>query len=123
MAFWYSRDKTVRLGTSSIPVAEIGEPPYVAQADSEAETGEEELDRIVPLPAVSLLLSPVIRVVQVLAEKRVILPDGSLDPTVQGSIAAVLENNKISSLVNICILGRAIRILHINIKILITSLQ
>ena len=109
--------------TSSIPVAEIGEPPYVSEADCEAETGKEKLNRIVPLPAVSLLLSPVIRVVQVLAEKRVILPDGTLDPTVQSSIAAVLENNKISSLVNICILGRAIRILHINIKILITSLQ
>ena len=69
MAFWYSRDKTVRLGTSSIPVAEIGEPPDVAEADCEAETGKEKLNRIVPLPSVSLIISPVIRVLQVLAEK------------------------------------------------------
>ena len=55
--------------TSSISVAEIGEPPNVTEADSEAETGKEKLNRIVPLSPVSLLISPVIRVVQVLAEK------------------------------------------------------
>ena len=50
-------------------VTEIGESPNVAEADSEAETGKEKLNRIVPLSPVSLLISPVIRVVQVLAEK------------------------------------------------------
>ena len=35
-----------------LPVAEIGKPPDVAEADSESKTGEQELDRIVPAAAV-----------------------------------------------------------------------
>ena len=70
---WNSESGRLRyymcISTSSIPVAEIGEPPYVSEADCEAETGKEKLNRIVPLPSVSLIISPVIRVVQVLAEK------------------------------------------------------
>ena len=92
--FWYfssfmrgyvgqaDREAEIFISTSSIPIAEIGETPNVAEADSEAETGKEKLNRIVPLPSVRLLLRPVIRVLQVLAEKWVILPDTALNPTV-----------------------------------------
>ena len=37
--------------TSTIPVAEVGEPPDVAEPHGEAEAGEEELHGVVPLAA------------------------------------------------------------------------
>ena len=37
--------------TSTIPVTQVGEPPYVAEPHGEAEAGEEELHGVVPLPA------------------------------------------------------------------------
>ena len=36
----------------TLPVAEIGKPPDVAEADGESKTREQELDRIVPAAAV-----------------------------------------------------------------------
>ena len=37
---------------SSIPVAEIGKPPYVSEPNGEAKAGEEELDGVVPAASV-----------------------------------------------------------------------
>ena len=39
-------------GAAAVPVAEVGEPPDVAEPDGEAEAGEEELDGVVPAAAV-----------------------------------------------------------------------
>ena len=36
----------------TLPVAEIGKPPDVAEADGESKTREQELDRIVPAATV-----------------------------------------------------------------------
>ena len=41
--------------TSSVPVAEVGEPPHVAQPHSIAHEGEDELDLSSPLGALLLL--------------------------------------------------------------------
>ena len=42
--------------TSTIFLAEVGEPPDVAEADAEAEDGEEELDGAVPGGSLAPLL-------------------------------------------------------------------
>ena len=38
--------------TSAIPVAEIGEPPYVAESNGKTEAREEKLDWTVPVAAI-----------------------------------------------------------------------
>ena len=45
----------VQCPTSTILLAEIGKPPDVAEPDTEAEDGEEELDRAVPRGSLPLL--------------------------------------------------------------------
>ena len=47
--------------TPSIRLAEVGEPPYVAQTHAEPQDGEEELEGAVPLIAVLLGLQGFIR--------------------------------------------------------------
>jgi hypothetical protein len=38
--------------TSAIPVAEVGEPPYVAESNGKTEAREEKLDGTVPVAAI-----------------------------------------------------------------------
>ena len=44
-------------GPAPIPVAEVGEPPDVAETKGEAEAGEKELDWIVPVSTDRILIS------------------------------------------------------------------
>ena len=46
------RERNTAAPTSPVPVAEVGEPPYVAQPHSVADAGEQELE--LPSPASSL---------------------------------------------------------------------
>ena len=67
--------------TSAVPVAEIGEPPDVAEPHGEAEAGEEELDGAVPVAAVEagrVLGAAIADTEELLAEERVILSQAAL---------------------------------------------
>ena len=67
--------------TSAVPVAEVGEPPDVPESHGEAETGQEELYRAVPVAAVEagrVLGAAVADTEELLAEERVILPQTAL---------------------------------------------
>lgn len=66
--------------TSTIPVAEVWEPPDVAEPNGEAEAGEEELHRTVPVASVKAgrVLGTAVCTEKLFTEERVILPQATL---------------------------------------------
>ena len=72
--------------TSAVPVAEVGEPPDVAESNGKTEAGEEKLDRTVPVAAIqaggvlgtSTVLRTAVGAEEFLTEEGFILPQTSL---------------------------------------------
>ena len=84
--------------TSAVPVAEVGEPPDVAESNGKTEAGEEKLDRTVPVATIqargvlgtSTVLRTAVGAEEFLTEEGVILPQTSLILQISWSLVSTL---------------------------------